>query len=171
MTQKTIRLFAVMLPFALLPALSTHALSEKHETAAEHTLVQPEQIEWRDGPPSLPQGARFAILEGDPAEEGSFTMRLQLPAGFQIPPHTHPRTERVTVLEGEFRLGHGREFREENLETLPPGGFFIMPPGMEHFAQTDRGTVIQLTGTGPWSINYINPEDDPRQQRMQLATP
>jgi hypothetical protein len=49
------------------------------------------EIVWRDRPPSLPAGAKLAILEGDPAKDGFFTMRLRLPDGYKIPPHWHPK--------------------------------------------------------------------------------
>jgi hypothetical protein len=40
----------------------------------------------------------------------------------------------------------------------------IMQPGTVHYAWTDAETVVQLHGNGPWGINYINPNDDPRKQ-------
>jgi quercetin dioxygenase-like cupin family protein len=124
--------------------------------------VQPAALEWKQGPRSLPQGAQVAVLEGDPAAKGSFVMRLKVPAGFTIKPHTHPRQERVTVISGTFQLGHGRTFDEAKLQDLEAGSFFSMPPGMEHFARAAEDTVVQLNGEGPWEINYINPADDPR---------
>ena len=41
---------------------------------------------------------------------------------------------------------------------------FIMKPGTPHFAWTDAETVVQLHGTGPWGITYLNAADDPRNQ-------
>jgi len=37
-----------------------------------------------------------------------------------------------------------------------------MLPETAHFAIAEGETVIQLTSIGPWEINYVNPEDDPR---------
>jgi hypothetical protein len=34
-----------------------------------------------------------------------FTMRLRLPDGYVIAPHTHPNVERVTVVSDTFLLG------------------------------------------------------------------
>jgi quercetin dioxygenase-like cupin family protein len=128
-----------------------------------HIIVPADQISWKDGPEALPRGAQFVVLEGDPASEGMFTMRLKAPAGYRIPPHTHPRVERVTVLKGSFKLGMGREFDEEKMQELKQGAFFTMPPGMEHFAMAgDEETIVQLNAHGPWEIHYINPDDDPR---------
>src|SRR5688572_18095605 len=74
------------------------------------SLYRPKAVKWVDGPPSLPSGAQFAVLEGDPTKEGPFTMRVKVPNGYRIPPHTHPKTERLTVISGTFRLGMGDTF-------------------------------------------------------------
>lgn len=128
-------------------------------------LYRPQDIKWTAGPASLPPGASMAVLEGDPAKAGTFTMRARLPDGYRIPPHWHPRLERVTVLSGTFHLGMGERFDESAARALPAGGFFYMEPGMRHFAWTKGETVIQLTGESPWEINYVNPEDDPRKRK------
>jgi quercetin dioxygenase-like cupin family protein len=139
-----------------------HAGQDEH---AKHTVVLADQVQWKPGPDSLPSGAQFVVLEGDPSKEGAFTMRLKLPSNYRIPPHTHPKVERVTVLQGSFRLGSGRHFDEQKMQRLTAGSFFIMPPGMEHYAATDQETIVQLNGFGPWGIQYINPADDPRKKR------
>jgi len=67
-------------------------------------LYPPDQIRWQPGPRSLPPGAEYAVLEGDPSKEGPFVMRIRVPDGYRIPPHWHPKTERVTVMSGTFNL-------------------------------------------------------------------
>ena len=37
-----------------------------------------------------------------------------------------------------------------------------MPAEMRHFAYTKGGATIQIHGTGPIVLNYVNPTDDPR---------
>ncbi len=127
-----------------------------------HILYKPEDIPWEDGPGSLEEGSQFYILEGDPGKAEVFNMRLKLPDGFHIAPHTHPGVERVTVISGEFVLGHGAEADMEEYYELSPGSYTSMPPGMKHYAYARGETVIQLVSVGPWEIDYINPEDDPR---------
>lgn len=128
-----------------------------------HLLFTPDAVEWADAPPSLEPGAQAAVLEGNPAEAGVFTMRLRLPDGFQIAPHSHPNVERVTVISGTFLLGSGEELNEEEAERLEAGSYTSVPPGTNHFAIAEGETVLQLTSVGPWEINYVNAEDDPRQ--------
>ena len=36
---------------------------------------------------------------------------------------------------------------------------------MTHFAWMTGETVLQLSTLGPWSITYVNPNDDPRKNR------
>lgn len=128
----------------------------------EHILVPVDDIDWQPGPESLAEGAEYAVLEGDPSSSGMFVMRLRLPDGFIISPHTHPNVERVTVISGTFNLGHGAEFDRDAANRMPAGSFTSMPPGMQHFAFVEGETVVQLTSIGPWEINYIDPDDDPR---------
>jgi len=146
---------------SLLASLTSSAGAEQAARPA-HTMVSPDQIKWTAGPPSLPAGARAAVLYGDPSKEGLFVLRLQLPKGYRIPPHTHPRPEIVTVISGAFHIGMGPTANPKAATRLPPGGFFAFDPGMAHFAHVQEETVVQLSSTGPWTINYINAADDPR---------
>ncbi|MGH9966796.1 MAG: cupin domain-containing protein [Pyrinomonadaceae bacterium] len=104
-------------------------------------------------------------MEGDPTQEGPFTMRLRLPDAFNIQPHWHPAVEHVTVISGNFNLGMGEKFDTSGGRALPAGSFAFMPSGMRHFAWTKGETLIQLHGMGPWQINYVNPGDDPRNKK------
>jgi hypothetical protein len=127
-----------------------------------HLIYTPENTEWRDGPGSLPPGAQFVVLEGNPAEVGVFTMRIKMPDGYQLAPHWHEGVERLTIISGVFHLGSGEEFNAENTTALGAGAYTAMPPGMRHFAVTEGETIVQLSSIGPWTITYVNPEDDPR---------
>jgi quercetin dioxygenase-like cupin family protein len=141
------------------------AAGQTHARMDGANLHTPAAMTWKPGPGSLPAGARFAVLEGDPTKEGPFVMRLKVPDGYRIPPHTHPKTERLTVISGTFRLGMGDRFDESGLRDLPAGSFGYWPAGMKHFAAARGETVVQLHGIGPWRITYLDPADDPRQAR------
>lgn len=154
--------------FALLVFLFAFAKEAKKEETAKtahpsHIMISPAELQWSDAPPSLPPGAKVAVLEGDPSQAGAFTMRLKLPAGYKVPPHWHPADEHVTVISGGFFMGMGEKFNEKAATQLPVGGFAMMATGTRHFAFTREGATVQLHGTGPWGINYVNPADDPRQ--------
>jgi quercetin dioxygenase-like cupin family protein len=123
------------------------------------------KIQWREGPASLPKGAMMAVLEGDPTKEGPFVFRVKLPDGYRVPPHTHPKIERVTVVSGTFHIGMGNKFDEKVGRMMPAGSFGYWPAGMKHFVWSKGETVLQFHGMGPWSIKYVNPDDDPRNQK------
>jgi quercetin dioxygenase-like cupin family protein len=129
------------------------------------------EIKWRDGPPSLPKGAMMAVLEGDPTKEGPFVFRIKVPDGYRVPPHTHPKIERVTVISGTFNIGMGDAFNEKATKIMPAGAFGYWPAGMKHFVWAKGETVLQFHGIGPWSIKYVNPDDDPRNQKKSANKP
>jgi quercetin dioxygenase-like cupin family protein len=149
---------AVVFPLARLvgqsPADTTHS--------TEMRLHVPTAIEWKDGPAALPAGAKMALLEGDPTKEGPFVVRFQFPDGYHVAPHTHPKTERVTVISGILYLATGEALDCASAKQLPAGSFGYWPAGMKHTAWSEGETIIQLHGVGPWQITYVNPADDPR---------
>src|SRR3954454_9739787 len=140
----------------LASAAMSSAIAQSHE---EQKGFTPQDIKWSPGPPSLPAGAEVALLYGDATKEGLFALRLKVPRGYRVPPHTHPRPEIGTVLSGTVRLGMG-----DKDHIFPAGRFYATPPGMVHKFTADEDTVVQVNSTGPWGITYVNPKDDPRQK-------
>ena len=135
------------------------------ETQPFHTHA-PAEIAWKPGPPSLAAGAQMTVLEGDPTKQGPFVFRVKVPDGFLIKPHTHPRAERVTVIQGTFNIAMEHTVAEAqmpgNYKSMPAGSFGYWPAGMVHVAWVTGDTIVQFHGDGPWVINYINRDDDPR---------
>lgn len=130
---------------------------------AAHVLVTPDQVKWGPAPPSLPSGSELAVLEGDPSKAGVlFTIRAKLPDGYRVPPHWHPTDERLVVLQGTLGLGVGEKVNPAAGHELPVGSYALMPKEMRHFVWAIGETVIQVSGTGPFEVNYVNPADDPR---------
>ena len=66
-------------------------------------IVRGDKIQWQKCPPSLPQGCELSILEGNPKKAELFTVRFKLDDTFFMPPHNHPKDERVTILARIFR--------------------------------------------------------------------
>jgi quercetin dioxygenase-like cupin family protein len=128
-------------------------------------MFTPGKVTWSPGPPSLPPGAELAILRGDPGKDGPFTMRAKLPDGYRISPHSHPADEHVTVIQGTFVMGLGEKFDQAAGHELTAGSFAMMPKGTRHFAWAKGETIVQLHGIGPWDIQYVKPEDDPRNKK------
>jgi quercetin dioxygenase-like cupin family protein len=155
-------IFSSTLAMVSFMALSPGLLSAEEAQSAEMHLYPPASIEWKPGPAAIPAGAKMAVLEGNPTKEGPFVVRFQFPAGYHIAAHTHPKTERVTVISGALYLATGESLDRNSAKELPAGSFGYWPAGMKHAAWSEGETVIQLHGIGPWQINYVNPADDPR---------
>lgn len=127
-----------------------------------HVMFAPDDLKWRDAPPSLPPGAKLAILSGDPEHSGPFTMRLRVPAGYKVWPHWHPADEHITVIAGSCYMGVGDKFDTGVGHKLAAGSFMMMPASEHHFAWAEEESIVQIHGIGPWAIHYLNPADDPR---------
>ena len=153
-----------MRPTATMFLLLTVSFSVFAQKAAEHVKTYaPDAIQWGAAPNVLPPGAELSVLEGNPMASGPYTMRLKMPDGYKIPPHHHLRREHVTVMSGAFKVGMGDTFDAGKMTEFAPGSFAYLEPIAHHYAMAKGETVIQLHGTGPWEIKYVNPADDPRQ--------
>jgi quercetin dioxygenase-like cupin family protein len=142
-------------------ALSGHAASAGEE---HHVAIPADAVTFKPGPPTLPPGAEIAVLLGSPAEEGPFVIRLKFPADYEVPPHRHSKEEHVTVISGAFGMSTGEMHDRAMAPLLPVGSFVRIPADEAHFAWTDRETVVQINGMGPFGVEYVNAEDDPRTQ-------
>ncbi len=116
------------------------------------------KLAWRPAPVSMPAGTRIAVLEGDPKSEGMFTLRLQVPAGSRLPPHWHPRDERVTVLSGRVGVGFGNRFDTTRLRYFRAGDYYVNPAHSPHFVFFPEASEVQITGLGPWQVRPLPPK-------------
>jgi hypothetical protein len=136
---------------------------------SEHFTLQPDQIRWLTPPPVagyLPEGVELAFIEGGPPNlPVPYTFRLKFPPGSRLMPHTHPTIEKLTVISGTLHQGLGEEFDQAATETVPAGGFSYRAPDIPHFVWFDEETVLQFSGNGPFGLTYVNPADDPRNQK------
>ena len=128
----------------------------------QHVAVQAGAGEWAASPPALPKGAQLAVLYGDPGKEGPFVIRLKFPAGYKVPPHSHPSDENVTVISGLIQLAMGDKIEPKQRDALAAGGYVHMPKGTHHYGLVFQPTVVQVNGAGPFAITYVNAADDPR---------
>jgi quercetin dioxygenase-like cupin family protein len=131
--------------------------------AASPAYAKSNASKWMAGPPGLPAGATFMVVSGNPGKEGAFVVRAKLPANYTVPPHHHPGDEVVRVISaGSLNYGMGDKVDTANLGTLNKGYHVTMQPGMNHWVSTTDPVEIQVSGTGPFAITYVNPADDPR---------
>jgi quercetin dioxygenase-like cupin family protein len=157
----------VALAVCLISGFMVSAAAQPAGDKADHIMVTPDAVKWGDAPPSLPAGATWAVLEGDPTQAGPFTFRVKVPGGFKMPPHKHPNIEHVTVISGAFHFGIGEQLDEAKVKAMPAGSFIVIPTNSPHYFVTKDETVVQVHGIGPWGITFVNPADDPRQRTGQ----
>lgn len=133
--------------------------------ATQHLMVNPDGLKWGDAPPSLPRGARIAIVSGDPTQAGPFVIRAQVPAGYRVAPHWHPGVENLTILTGTVALGMGEQVDDVKMTTIGAGGYASLPAEMRHYFLAKSASTFQVHGMGPFVVNYVNPADDPSKQQ------
>src|SRR2546430_13708119 len=114
---------------ALLVALATGCLGASTGWAqgGAHIMVTPTDLKWADVP-SLPPGAKIAVIEGPPTEAVPFTFRLKFPANYKIPAHSHPAIEHVTVISGTLNFGTGDKLDEAKTKPMSASSGAIIPP-------------------------------------------
>jgi hypothetical protein len=132
---------------------------------AKKNAFMPGEMQWTDGPPFIPAGAKMAVLAGNPMGDEAYTIRLKMPAGYKVAPHWHPKREEVTVISGSLSVGMGDKFDAAAMKAFPAGSFAYLDPDMHHYVQAKGGTEIQIHGRGPVLFNYIDPNDDPSKKK------
>ena len=129
-------------------------------TSEGQAFVNPKDIQWGPAPPSIPKGAKIAVLQGDPSKPGPFVMRLMVPAGYRIPPHWHSQDESLTVISGSFYFGKGDKAETSKAPTITAGAFHFLSGKDHHYLVAKTESVIQINGNGPFDITYVNADGD-----------
>ena len=70
-------------------------------------------------------------------------------------------------MSGGLTFGMGDKLMKTAVgnKTLSPGGYALMPAGMNHYAYTTGETTIVLYGQGPVEFKYVSAADDPRNKK------
>src|SRR5262252_1271379 len=152
---------ALLVPAALFAA----------DAAAPMHVMNASDIKWGDAPPTIPKGAKVAVLSGDPGKPAPFTMRLQMPANYKIPAHWHSTDENVTVISGAMYYNEGDKLDMKGAHEIKAGGFHSIAAKTHHYAFSKAPTVVQINAVGPFDINYIDPNDDPSKAAAAPAAP
>ena len=161
---QTLSTTIVLVLLAARPAFAADAAKKAPPAKGEATSIDPGDVKWGPAPPDLPKGADFAVLHGDPSKKAPFTVRLKMSPGYKIPPHWHTRDEQLTILSGLLVL-HMGDTMDAPATNLGPGAFHFLPGKMHHAAEAKGETIVQLDGTGPFDIHYLNPADNPNKPK------
>jgi len=151
---------AASLLLGLAPAARAEMAAAGHEPMV--LLPNAHAVQYGPGPASLPRGVRLASLAGDPAKPGPFVLRVIIPPHTVIAPHTHSAAENLTVISGAMFHEMGPRFERSRGQKVAAGGFVYLPGGMPHTVWTEGAPAeLQVTGLGPFGVQYLNPADDP----------
>ena len=91
-------------------------------------------------PPPAAGGIRRTILGRQDAPDGKYEivqMVVEVDAGVEVPRHTHPGTESLTVLSGQADL----YVEGQADKAITPGAMYMIPPATPHGV---RGTAAPL---------------------------
>jgi len=136
---------AAVLAAALLAGAATNP-DIKSLNPAAIAIKFPDQLKWT----TLDNGARMAVLTGDPDKPGYYALLYKWPPHKMSRPHYHPHDRFVTVISGTWWVGTGTKFDPDHTVPLPAGSF------AEHFAKQihydgakDKEVTLEIAGEGP----------------------
>ena len=158
--EKTSATFLVVVILgALTVSVSARAASETEG------FINPKDIKWGAAPPSMPKGAKIAVLQGDPGKSGPFVIRLMVPPGYKIAPHWHSQDESLTVISGTLYFGTGDKVETSKAHTLTAGAFHFLSGKDHHYVVAKTQAIVQVNGNGPFDMTYVDPGDDPQKAK------
>ena len=134
-------------------------------------MTQQEIIDAKSTDPSAPGSSNLSavqviVIYGDPSKDGLYAILLKVAANTKIPAHLHPDSRIGTVVSGTWYFGYGDKFDKSKLKKLPVGSVYSEGKGQNHFAMTgEKPVIVQITGYGPSGVTYVNPADDPKNQK------
>ena len=126
-----------------------------------------ENVDWKPFA-ALPPLVRLAVIAGQPSEPGLYLIRVKVPGGVKLMPHRHSEDRIYTVISGVFYVAQGDEFDADKLQAYPPGAVIVLPGNTSHFHWAKSGEYIaQVTAIGPLGFEYVNSNDDPRNENSE----
>jgi anti-sigma factor ChrR (cupin superfamily) len=147
---------ACVVSLALVVVAAPGTAKEKEAGDSTHKIVHTGDLKWTP----IIKGCEIALVEGNLDAEGQpFVARFHCSDGAKTPPHWHPTDENITVLKGAFLVGMGESFDESKLRAMNFGNFMLMPKEMRHFGMAKGDLILQVHGTGPFKVNWVNPAE------------
>jgi quercetin dioxygenase-like cupin family protein len=123
------------------------------------------KLTWGPAPAVFAPGAKMAVVSGNPGSTGQYVVQLQMPANYKIAPHFHPTDEHVKVVSGNFMVGMGDTVDAAKMKSMHAGDTITAPAQMHHYASVKGKTIVEVSGTGPFQLTYVNPADMPKAKK------
>ncbi len=162
---KTIVLLLTVCAAAAFAAEQSAPKKPAHKTAASAAKMadgRPRRHEVGRCASSISAGREARRPRGKSVRTGYFTVALKMPDGYKIMPHWHPRTERVTVISGEFHAGMGDKIGRKRCEDVSARELHLDPDRACTTTLSRRARrSSRSSGPAPFQLTYVNPADDP----------
>lgn len=150
---------SAMFGFVLLAACAepaVNAADPPHSSATPLVRAgQSAELQWGPCPEIFPAGCEIAVLHGDPAQPNA-DIFLRVPAGYQIPAHSHTSAERMVLVSGEMNV----HYQGTPASAWRTGEYAYGPPEIPHDAScvsSDPCTLF-IAFEGPVDATAYNGE-------------
>ena len=131
---------------AILAALSLGTAKATDLNPKALSYKMPNQIKWEDEA----NGAKTAVLLGDPSKEGLYIILVKWLPGRMSHPHFHPHDRFVTVISGTWWVGTGNKFDPNSTAPMPAGSFVTHYGKQVHYdGAKDQEVTLEIVGEGP----------------------
>jgi quercetin dioxygenase-like cupin family protein len=103
-------------------------------------------LQWGPCPEFMPAGCAIAVLHGDPARENA-DIFFKVPAGADVPRHSHTSAERMVLVSGELRV----TYDGHDAVVMTPGSYAYGPPQLPHdaFCSGPQACVLAIAFEQP----------------------
>jgi hypothetical protein len=128
-----------------------------------------QQLEWKFVT-GYPRPMEMAIVSGDPAKEGPYVVRFRAPSGMKWSAHRYPDTREVTIIKGIYWFATGDSYNWRDMNEHKVGDVLTKEAGQSYYGWARTAVVIEEKGMGPSAIEYVHPEEDPRNKRKRRGS-
>lgn len=120
-------------------------------------LIPPEKVQWKDAG----NGAKLAVIYGDPAKPGMYVIRAYFPPGVMSAPHFHGEDRHIVVVQGTWHAGVDDSWDPQATTPLKQGSYMFHPAKAVHYDGSvgDEGAIVQIVGMGPSSTTFLFPKE------------
>src|SRR3984957_20240859 len=121
--------------------------------------VLTDDIEWEPFP-AFPPTVRLAVVVGQPSEAAPYVIRVKVPGGVRLMPHTHPEDRVYTIISGGFYIGLGDRFDADALQAHSRRRSVVLPGATPHFHWLKSVEYVsKVSAIGPLGLGYVDPKD------------
>ena len=149
-----------------MPSLASAALALAALSPIAGIAAENEELNWQYVP-GVPKPIEMAVVSGDPTQPGPYVVRYRMPSGMKMAPHRYPDERELTIVKGIYWIVPGESYNWRDMNEYKQGAVIVKEAGKAYFSWARTAVVLEEKGTGPTAIEYVHPEDDPRNKRVR----